>query len=73
MIGGEAVELRAVARASDRYSRILAHAYYTLQDTRKSAAHELLAKGFARVSSEAGECCNSGKRKKGQRRTRRLK
>ena len=56
MLVGEEVELRAVARASDRYSRILAHAYYTHQGSQKSAAHELLVKGFARVSSEAGEC-----------------
>jgi hypothetical protein len=34
----------------------LAHAYYTHEGTEKSAAHEMLAKGFALVSSEAGEC-----------------
>jgi endonuclease YncB( thermonuclease family) len=56
MIAGAAVDLRAATRASDRYGRILAHAYFTHQDTEKSAAHELLAKGFARVSSEAAEC-----------------
>jgi endonuclease YncB( thermonuclease family) len=56
MVAGEVVELRAAGRVSDRYSRILAHAYYTHQGIQRSAAHELLAKGFARVSSEAGEC-----------------
>src|SRR6516225_714673 len=50
MIAGAAVELRAATRLSDRYSRIVAHAYYTHQGAEKSAAHELLAKGFARVS-----------------------
>jgi len=56
MIDGAAVELRAATRLSDRYSRIVAHAYYTHQGAEKSAAHELLAKGFARVSDEGGEC-----------------
>jgi endonuclease YncB( thermonuclease family) len=56
MIAGAAVELRAATRLSDRYNRILAHAYYTHQGTEKSAAHELLAKGLARVSGEATEC-----------------
>jgi endonuclease YncB( thermonuclease family) len=56
MISGAAVELRAATRLPDRYSRILADAYYAHQGMEKSAAHELLAKGFARVSDEAGEC-----------------
>jgi endonuclease YncB( thermonuclease family) len=56
LIAAEAVELRAAAPISDRYGRMLAHAYYIHEGQRKSAAHELLAQGFARVSSEAGGC-----------------
>jgi endonuclease YncB( thermonuclease family) len=56
MLAGETVELRAATPVSDRYGRMLAHAYYPRQGPQKSAAHELLAQGFARVSSEAGEC-----------------
>jgi len=45
------VELRQSRAASDRYGRILAHAYVIGDGL--SAAHEMLGRGFARVAAQA--------------------
>jgi endonuclease YncB( thermonuclease family) len=53
MLAGQSVELRQGRQAADRYGRTLAHAYVTHDGS--SAAHEMLGRGFARVSAQA-EC-----------------
>jgi endonuclease YncB( thermonuclease family) len=55
ILAGGTVELRQRAPAADRYGRSLAHAYVMRDGAQKSAAHEMLAAGFARVSAPAGE------------------
>lgn len=55
ILAGEPVELRHGRAATDRYGRILAHAY--LMRDGSSAAHEMLGRGFARVSIQA-DCAN---------------
>ncbi len=54
MLTGHTVELRHELPGSDRYDRILAHAYFTADAEEKSAAHELVAAGLARVSAHVG-------------------
>jgi endonuclease YncB( thermonuclease family) len=54
MLAGQTVELRHRVPAADRYGRSLVHAYFTRDGAQKSAAHEMLAAGFARVSAHAG-------------------
>ncbi|HEY7243892.1 MAG TPA: thermonuclease family protein [Xanthobacteraceae bacterium] len=54
MLAGQAVELRHELPAADRYGRILAQAYFTTDGKEKSAAHEMVAAGFARVSARVG-------------------
>ena len=51
ILAGESVELRHNRPAADRYGRILAHAYIVRDGS--SAAHEMLDRGFARVSAQA--------------------
>jgi len=51
MVAGE-----VVAGGGARIRSLQPHSGATHQGIQRSAAHELLAKGFARVSSEAGEC-----------------
>jgi hypothetical protein len=41
--------------AADRYGRTLAHAYFMRDGSQQSAAHEMLATGFARVSAHVGD------------------
>jgi endonuclease YncB( thermonuclease family) len=53
ILAGESVELRQGRPMTDRYGRILAHAYVMREGWRQSAAYEMLAAGFARVSAEA--------------------
>ena len=53
MLAEQDVELRRNGAAADRYGRILAHAYRP-QWRRRSAAHEMLGQGFARVTAGAG-------------------
>jgi endonuclease YncB( thermonuclease family) len=56
IIAGQSVELRQNGAAFDRYGRVIAHAYLSGDDGREiSAAHEMLARGFARVSAKVGE------------------
>ena len=43
------------APAVDRYGRVMAHAYFIREGAQKSAAHEMLASGFARVSPPLGD------------------
>ncbi len=50
MLAGKSVELRQSRSASDRYGRIIADAF--LPETARSAAQEMLARGFARVSGQ---------------------
>src|SRR5262249_2771626 len=51
---GEAVELRQQGAATDRYGRTVAFAYLTRDGGERSAAHDLLAQGFARVAAHVG-------------------
>jgi endonuclease YncB( thermonuclease family) len=56
IVGGQSVELRQLRGAApDRYGRDLAFAYITRDGGPVSASHELLAKGFARVSAQVGD------------------
>ncbi len=55
LLAGETVELRRSQPAADRYGRSLAHAYFTRDGSQKSATHEMLAMGFARVSAHVGD------------------
>jgi endonuclease YncB( thermonuclease family) len=54
IIAGQNVELRQ-KDVADRYGRMPALAYVTQGMSLESVAHELLAKGFARVSAHVGE------------------
>jgi endonuclease YncB( thermonuclease family) len=49
------VELRQDAAGADRYGRTLAMAYVMRDGARQSVAHEMLARGFARVSAHVGD------------------
>jgi endonuclease YncB( thermonuclease family) len=55
LLGGNTVELKHNAAATDRYGRELAHAYLGQGRLLRSAAHEMVAKGFARVSAQVGD------------------
>jgi endonuclease YncB( thermonuclease family) len=56
IVGGRDVELRQVRGAAlDRYGRDLAFAYVTRDSSPISAAHEMLGRGFARVSAQVGD------------------
>jgi endonuclease YncB( thermonuclease family) len=55
MLAGQTVELRHELPATDRYGRILAHAYFILNGVQKSAAHEMVAAGYGRVSAHVGD------------------
>jgi len=50
LLAGQMVELRQMRSASDRYGRMLADAYIVANGMERSAAREMLALGFARVS-----------------------
>jgi len=54
MLAGQAVELRQQGAATDRYGRTLAFAYLTRDGGERSAVHDLLAQGFARVAAHVG-------------------
>jgi endonuclease YncB( thermonuclease family) len=54
LLANQAVELRSAAAAADRYGRILAFVYVTGEGAQRSVAHEMLARGFARVSAHVG-------------------
>jgi endonuclease YncB( thermonuclease family) len=55
MLAGQTVELRQNEPAADRYGRRLAQTYFMHDGSQKSAAHEMLAMGFARVSTHVGD------------------
>jgi micrococcal nuclease len=57
---GETVELRHAGANVDRYGRRLAHAYFMRGSSQKSAAHEMLSAGFARVSAHVGDLVCAG-------------
>jgi hypothetical protein len=49
------VELRQDAAGADRYGRTLAMVYVLRDGARQSVAHEMLARGFARVAAHVGD------------------
>jgi endonuclease YncB( thermonuclease family) len=53
MLAGQDVELRQNGTAADRYGRTLALVY--VNGARQSVAHEMLGRGFARVSAHVGD------------------
>jgi endonuclease YncB( thermonuclease family) len=54
ILAGQSVELRQSGPISDRYGRLVAHAYFFRDGAERSAAHELLARGHARVAAKVG-------------------
>jgi endonuclease YncB( thermonuclease family) len=54
ILAGASVELRQHGAVTDRYGRTLAFAYLTRDGAERSAAHDLLAQGFARVTAHVG-------------------
>jgi endonuclease YncB( thermonuclease family) len=54
ILAGQSVELRQRGPATDRYGRTVAHVYLTRDSAERSAAHDLLARGYARVAAEVG-------------------
>jgi endonuclease YncB( thermonuclease family) len=54
ILAGQSVELRASGAADDRYGRMVAHVYVIRGGSRRSVAHEMLARGFARFSAHIG-------------------
>ena len=55
MLAGETIELRPAAATPDRYGRTLAYAFTTGAHGGRSAAHDMLAQGHARVSAQIGD------------------
>jgi endonuclease YncB( thermonuclease family) len=55
MVVDQTVELRANGAVADRYGRTHALAYVGGADARRSLAHEMLARGFARVAAHIGD------------------
>ncbi|HEY7664539.1 MAG TPA: thermonuclease family protein [Xanthobacteraceae bacterium] len=55
MLGGGEVEIAQDGAAADRYGRLVAFAYVMRDGARRSAAHEMLREGFARVSAHVGD------------------
>src|SRR5215468_4310161 len=55
MLASQSVELRQNAAGADRYGRTLAMVYVVRDGARQSVAHEMLARGFARVSAHVGD------------------
>ena len=51
----QTVELRQNGAPADRYGRMLALAYVGGADAPRSVAHEMLARGFARVAAHIGD------------------
>ena len=54
ILAGQSVELRQRGPAVDRYGRTVAHVYLTGDGAERSAAHDLLARGYARVAAQVG-------------------
>jgi endonuclease YncB( thermonuclease family) len=55
MLANQSVELRQNAAGADRYGRTLAMVYVMRDGAQQSVAHEMLARGFARVSAHVGD------------------
>lgn len=56
IVAGRSIELRQRGpAAADRYGRSLAHAYVGEDGRKTSVAHEMLAKGHARVAAQVGD------------------
>ena len=55
MVVDQTVELRQNGAPADRYGRTLALAYVAGAEARRSVAHEMLARGFARVAAHIGD------------------
>ncbi len=55
MLASQSVELRQNAAGVDRYGRTLAMVYVMRDGAQQSAAHEMLARGFARVAAHVGD------------------
>lgn len=55
ILAGQDVELRQSDGAADRYGRTLAFVYLIRDGSAQSVAHEMLARGFARVSAHVGD------------------
>jgi endonuclease YncB( thermonuclease family) len=55
LLAGREVELRQIAATADRYGRTLAFAYVARDGAQRSVAHEMLGRGFARVSARVGD------------------
>jgi endonuclease YncB( thermonuclease family) len=56
LLGGKKIELRQrVPGLTDRYGRLLAYAYLTGSPPGRSAGHDMLAAGFARVAARVGD------------------
>src|SRR5215475_6910389 len=55
MVASQSVELRQNEAGADRYGRTLAMVYIMRDGVRQSVAHEMLARGFARVSAHVGD------------------
>lgn len=55
MVVDRTIELRQNGAPADRYGRTLALAYVAGAEARRSVAHEMLARGFARVAAHIGD------------------
>src|SRR5262249_37363102 len=55
MLASQSVELRQNGAGADRYGRTLAMVYVMRDGARQSVAHEMLARGFARVAAHVGD------------------
>jgi endonuclease YncB( thermonuclease family) len=55
MLASQSVELRQNAAGANRYGRTLAMVYVMRDGAQQSAAHEMLARGFARVAAHVGD------------------
>jgi endonuclease YncB( thermonuclease family) len=54
VLAGRTVDLRQQGATADRYGRTVAQAYFTGEGGERSATHELLARGHARVAAKVG-------------------
>ena len=55
ILADQTVELRQFVAAPDRYGRMLAFVYVKREGAQRSAVHEMLGRGFARVSAHVGD------------------
>jgi endonuclease YncB( thermonuclease family) len=60
ILADQTVELRQSVATPDRYGRMLAFAYLKQEGAQQSAAHEMLGRGFARVSTHVGDRACAG-------------